>query len=72
MRTDVAVPGSRLFSHVSAGLVARRKLLGGAGYAPKQLPSRRWEQTGLVDVPALGVRGGCGQAGARPDRIKTS
>ena len=29
MRTDVAVPGSRLVSHVSAGLVTRRKLQGG-------------------------------------------
>jgi hypothetical protein len=29
LRTVVVVPGSRLFSHVSAGLVTRRKLRGG-------------------------------------------
>jgi hypothetical protein len=36
------VPGSRLFSDVSAGPMMRRKLRGAAGYMPKRLPSRRW------------------------------
>jgi hypothetical protein len=36
------VPGSRLFSHVSAGPIDEAKLRGVAGYMPKRLPSRRW------------------------------
>ena len=45
------IPGSRLFLHVSAGLVLRRNSRGWKGYAPKRLPSRRWAIACRIDVP---------------------
>jgi hypothetical protein len=47
MRTDVAVPGSRLFSHVSAGLVARRKLRGGRDTRQSSSPPGVGNKLGL-------------------------
>ena len=45
------IPGSRLFLHVSAGLVLRRNSPRAERYTPKRLPSRRWAIACRIDAP---------------------
>jgi len=47
------IPGSRLLRHFVARRRAGTNIAWSSGHATKRLPSRRWEQIRLVNVPPL-------------------